>query len=181
MRTGSRSAFTIAENHSQDAQNSVQQGRIDRPFLRVDGMNPTARGPTRSSETRALREQRDRPTHHAPFFSILLNDQRDEISSATILMTLIIGLIAPGQPCPYRIADRVAGDCRLCVSVPFLPCSSNILLGVVPGAAPLVIEIATKQPVTMLPTSMPPRPAASRITPTRIGEMTGSSQAPSSS
>src|SRR5215831_3717921 len=97
----------------------------------------------------------------------------DTMSSATILMTLIIGLTAGPAVSLYGSPTVSPVTAALCVSVPFFPCSSINFLALSHAPPPLVIEIATNNPVTMLPTSTPPSACGPRITPTRIGETTG--------
>ena len=49
----------------------------------------------------------------------------------------------------------------------------DILFGIVPAPPPIVIEIATKSPVTIVPISTPPGAAGPRSRPTRTGTTTG--------
>src|SRR5437879_2521810 len=95
------------------------------------------------------------------------------MSSATMLITLIMGLIA-GPAVSLQGSPTVSPvTAALWVSLPFLPCSSINFLALSQAPPPLVIEMATNSPVTILPTNTPPSACGPRITPTRMGEITG--------
>ena len=80
------------------------------------------------------------------------------INSATMFATLIIGLIAGpavslyGSPTVSPVIDGFVGHRALAAERAVL----DQLLGVVPGAATDVIEIAMKSPTTITPISRPP-------------------------
>jgi hypothetical protein len=59
-------------------------------YLRGGGMITNCARPTRAFSSRALREQGDRPSHPASFFSILLNAIVVAISRTDKLFTLLL-------------------------------------------------------------------------------------------
>ena len=99
------------------------------------------------------------------------------ISSATMLMILISGLTAGPAVSLYGSPTVSPVTAALCASEPLPPWwpSSMYFLALSHAPPPVVIEIATKSPVTIVPISTPPSAAGPRMTPTRIGTSTGSS------
>ncbi len=63
----------------------------------------------------------------------------------------------------------------LCASLPLPPNapSSIYFLALSQAAPPVVIEIPTQSPVTIVPTNSPPKAAAPKLSPTKIGTTTG--------
>src|SRR5699024_2622072 len=104
-------------------------------------------------------------------------DSSGMISSATMLMILISGLTAGPAVSLYGSPTVSPVTAALCASEflpPKLP-SSMYFLALSQAPPPVVMEMATNRPVTMVPISTPPSATGPRIRPTRIGTTTGSS------
>src|SRR5665647_2937385 len=99
------------------------------------------------------------------------------ISNATMLMILIIGLTAGPAVSLYGSPTVSPVTAALCASEPLPPKlpSSMYFLALSHAPPPVVMEIATKMPVTMVPTSTPPSACAPSVSPTITGTATGSS------
>src|SRR5476651_2021031 len=92
-------------------------------------------------------------------------------SSATMLMILISGLTAGPAVSLYGSPTVSPVTAALCASEPLPPKwpSSIYFLALSQAPPPVVIEIATNRPVTMVPTSRPPSAFGPSTTPTITG------------
>src|SRR3989338_3206946 len=96
-------------------------------------------------------------------------------SNATILATFIIGLMAGPAVSLYGSPTVSPVTAALWASLP-LPQNfplSIYFLALSQAAPPVVIEIATKIPVTIDPISIPPKATGPKTNPTIIGAKTG--------
>src|SRR5690606_28033615 len=100
------------------------------------------------------------------------------ISSATMLMILISGLIAGPAVSLYGSPTVSPVIAALCASLPLPPKlpSSMYFLALSQAPPPVVIEMATNRPVTMVPISRPPSALGPSSRPTTIGTATGNSE-----
>src|SRR6478672_4419110 len=98
-------------------------------------------------------------------------------SSATMLMILISGLIAGPAVSLYGSPTVSPVTAALCASEPLPPKlpSSMYFLALSHAPPPVVIEIATNSPVTIVPISRPPSAFGPSSRPTTTGTATGSS------
>src|SRR3989338_6399964 len=103
-------------------------------------------------------------------------------SNATILATFIIGLIAGPAVSLYGSPTVSPVTAALWVSEPLPPNLpvSIYFLALSQAAPPLVIEIATNIPVTIVPTNIPPRATGPSKKPTITGAILGLKQGSSS-
>src|SRR5450830_303509 len=97
-------------------------------------------------------------------------------SSATMLMILIKGLTAGPAVSLYGSPTVSPVTAALCASEPLPPKwpSSMYFLALSQAPPPVVMEMATNKPVTMVPISRPPRAAGPSSMPTTMGTTTGS-------
>src|SRR5262245_59012778 len=101
---------------------------------------------------------------------------RGTISSATMLMILISGFTAGPAVSLYGSPTVSPVTAALWASEPLPPWwpSSMYFLALSQAPPPVVIEIATNRPVTIVPMSTPPSACVPRSSPIRIGISTGS-------
>src|SRR3569623_115752 len=94
-----------------------------------------------------------------------------------MLMILINGLIAGPAVSLYGSPTVSPVTAALCASDPLPPKlpSSMYFMALSHAPPPVVMEIATKMPVMMVPSSTPPSALGPRIRPTSTGTSTGSS------
>ena len=99
------------------------------------------------------------------------------IISATMLMILISGLTAGPAVSLYGSPTVSPVTAALCASLPLPPWwpSSMYFFALSHAPPPVVIEIATKMPVMIVPISRPPSACGPSTRPTTTGTSTGSS------
>src|SRR3990167_6284891 len=96
-------------------------------------------------------------------------------SRATMLRIFIIGLIAGPAVSLYGSPTVSPVTAAWCANEPLPPClpSSMYFLALSQAPPPVVMEMATKMPVTMEPSSTPPSASRPRVKPTTMGISTG--------